>query len=198
MNGTSSILFGGYDNELIKNDKALSWVDLKNSSYWTVDIDNFKYDGTELSLRTSSARIDTGISYILLESRDFSSLWTQFKKGRTCGYISGSTQLACTCDSVKDFKDIKFKLGDHDMKISSSAYIKFYNSTSSNNTCAFLIGSYSGSSGGIVYLGYTFMREYYIYHDVTAQRVGLYRKGSSGHPSVILTIITLVVLIVSF
>lgn len=147
INGTSSILFGGYDSDIVKNDDAFSWVDLKSSNYWTVAIDDFKYDGTEISLRTSGARLDTGVSYILMESTDFSKLWTQIKKGKTCGYITGSTQRACTWDSIKDFKEIKFKLGDHDMKIPASAYIDFYNNTSSNNTCVLLINSYQGSYG---------------------------------------------------
>lgn len=96
INGTSSILFGGYDSDIVKNDKAFSWVDLKNSNYWTVAIDDFKYDGTEINLRTSGARLDTGVSYILMESTDFSKLWTQIKKDKKCGFVSGSTQRACT------------------------------------------------------------------------------------------------------
>mmetsp|Transcript_10019 Transcript_10019/g.9890 ORF Transcript_10019/g.9890 Transcript_10019/m.9890 type:complete len:80 (+) Transcript_10019:1048-1287(+) len=75
-----------------------------------------------------------------------------------------------------------------------SAYITFIDNSVSQDLCTFSIDSYSGDLGNIVLLGDSFLREYYIYHDVDGKRVGLYgRTTSSSH---LLTYTTLAALLV--
>ncbi|CAI2364125.1 unnamed protein product [Moneuplotes crassus] len=197
LNGTSSILLGGYDTDLIKNDKAFDWISLNNNTHWIVAMNTVKYGGTELSMSSTSAIFDSSRSFTSFQYSDFMKIWNEIKDGKDCGYITGTTVFACYCDSVKDFKDITFKLGEHDIKMPASAYFEYFAGTTSNGVCSLYINFYTVDFGGLVILGDSFLREYYVYHDVQGQRVGLYGKNYSANTSAF-SVLVFIMLFISF
>ncbi|CAI2364541.1 unnamed protein product [Moneuplotes crassus] len=197
LNGTSSILLGGYDTDLIKSDEDFDWIGLKTNTHWTVEMSTVKYGGTELSMSSTSAVLDTGTSLTIFPYSDFMNIWNEIKDGKNCGYIVGTSRLGCDCDSIKDFKEIKIKLGEHDTKMPASAYVEYFAGTTSNGVCLLYIDFYIGDFGGLVILGDSFLREYYVYHDVQGQRVGLYGKNYSANTSAF-SVLVFIMLFISF
>ncbi|CAI2365800.1 unnamed protein product [Moneuplotes crassus] len=184
LNGTSSILLGGYDTDLIKSDQEFAWIGLKTNTHWTVPMSTVKYGDTELSMASTSAVLDTGTSLTIFQQSDFMKIWNKITYDKTCGYVTGTSWLACYCDSINEFKDITIKLGNYDTKMPPSAYVEYFEGTSSNGVCLLYISFYTVNLGGILILGDSFLREYYVYHDVGGQRVGLHGRDHSINPPV--------------
>ncbi|CAI2365445.1 unnamed protein product [Moneuplotes crassus] len=149
LNGTSSILLGGYDTDLIKSNEDFDWISLRTNTHWTVKMSTVKYGGTELNMTSTSAVLDTGTSMTIFPYPDFMNIWNEIKDGKDCGYLSGTTTFACYCDSVNDFKDITIKLGEHDTKMPGSAYAEFYPSLISKDVCLLYISYYTVEFGKV-------------------------------------------------
>jgi hypothetical protein len=76
----------------------------------------------------------------------------------------------CYCEAKTDFEPLYFKLANYEFKVSPENYIVETRS-SRKRFCYFLM---QGSNVRNIILGDSFLRNYYIYHDVTNKKMGLY------------------------
>jgi hypothetical protein len=80
----------------------------------------------------------------------------------------------CYCEAKTDFEPLYFKLANYEFKVSPEIYIaQTYMSSSKKRFCYFLMQGSSIKSGTIL-LGDSFLRNYYVYHDVTNRKMGFY------------------------
>ena len=175
----SKITIGGYDQSVVPDFKHFRFTDITLFSKWQVSCSDIGYDNVNMDLSASSAILTTGDSLVRFESNngDWSKIYNNITSGKTCGYSTASGLRACACNSTNDFKDITLTLGGHNLVIEVDTWVK----NESSGICAFYIDSmsYSNSISAVV-LGYSFMRNYYIYHDLANSRVGFYRPQFSS------------------
>lgn len=66
----SKITIGGYDVEKYAKEN-ITWHNLTNKRYWTIDMDSVKIGEEDLILTTHKVIVDSGTSYLLMPYRDF-------------------------------------------------------------------------------------------------------------------------------
>jgi len=107
--------------------QKLSWNDLLDDIYWTIGINEAKLGDYTFDLDTNQAIVDTGTSYILMPSDDFSEFRKVIEPGRSCYFDSENTGLfTCWCitDTHSDFPDFSIRLSDGQYyKIPSTSYM---------------------------------------------------------------------------
>lgn len=81
----------------------------------------------------------------------------------------------CRCGSYNDFKNITFQLGAYDFFWTSQRYIKEVD-ISGQHSCIFMFNGKSLGSKDVDYvlLGANFFYDFYVYHDVKNQQIGLF------------------------
>ena len=67
----SKVTFGGYDMKYAGNNETLTWNDLVNTHYWSLNLVGAKIGGNNLPLSSNIAIVDTGTSYMLMPSQDY-------------------------------------------------------------------------------------------------------------------------------
>ena len=88
----SEITFGGVDTDRVPSIDNLTFTDLKDLNYWSVNITTIKYGDTVLNKDTRYGFIDTGTSIIIIPSEDFASFLNETQNNNACrsdGYILG-------------------------------------------------------------------------------------------------------------
>ena len=90
-------------------------------------------------------------------------------------YLNGENFLICEdCDSEDEFETIEILFGDKWLSIDPETYITVGGIDSLRNACmALIIGIDESVFGdGVMLLGDTFLRNYYIYHDMDNRELG--------------------------
>ena len=80
----SEITFGGVDTDRVPSIDNLTFTDLKDLNYWSVNITTIKYGDTVLNKDTRYGVIDTGTSIIIIPSEDFSSFLNETQNNNAC------------------------------------------------------------------------------------------------------------------
>jgi hypothetical protein len=79
----SKITIGGYDAEKYAKEN-ITWHNLANKLYWTIDMESVALNGSDLRISTKNVIVDSGTSYLLMPTADF-DVFSQFFKDRfTC------------------------------------------------------------------------------------------------------------------
>ena len=66
----SKITIGGYDTEKYAKEN-ITWHNLANEVYWTIDMDNVSLGNSTLDIETRHVIVDSGTSYLLMPTTDF-------------------------------------------------------------------------------------------------------------------------------
>ena len=80
----SEITFGGIDTDRIPSLDKLSFADLYNDEYWSINITLVRYGKAEISNNSRYGILDTATSLILLPHEDYSQFVKQAQKGKVC------------------------------------------------------------------------------------------------------------------
>ena len=156
------------------------------------------YNGVDQGLSVSRAYVNSGNSFIRFEtfSGDWYRIYSNISSGRNCGYSTSSGLRACTCTSINDFKDLTFTIGGHDLTVSVDTWV----TREASGICAFYIDStnYSNTTSTVI-LGYTFLRDHYVYFDLENTRIGFYSEvqQSEGYLPTKMSL-SLLILIITF
>jgi len=73
----SWIDYGGYDTAIAPTDESISWVNLQNTFYWTIPINDLHYNGVaveKLSTLTGGV-VDTGTSLMHFDQTTYTALY---------------------------------------------------------------------------------------------------------------------------
>jgi len=93
----SKIIFGGYDMSYAKPNTSLTWNDLINNHYWSVELVNVNLGVYKAPLTARVAIIDTGTSFLLMPTKDFQFFEQFFTRNNICGYDKTNKLLTCLC-----------------------------------------------------------------------------------------------------
>lgn len=121
--GTSKIILGGFDETVVTNSSLFSYVKLKDTTYWSLNLVDMTYGSDTIGITATRAILDTGTSLTYWATADFNTVYSKITSGKTCGYSSASGFRACQCTSDTDFKDISFHLGDYRYYFPASSWI---------------------------------------------------------------------------
>ena len=195
----SKITIGGYDETVVPDFNNFQFASLINDYEWQLSCSQVAYDGVDQGLDVSAAILSTGSSLTRFESSngDWDKIYSNITAGKTCGYSNVTGLRACECKGINDFKDINFVIGGHELTMKVDTWVR----RESTKLCSFYIGSvnYSNLTSTVI-LGYAFMRNHYIYYDLTNKRVGFYdipELQSEGYLPTTISI-SLLVLILAF
>ena len=167
----SEITFGGFDTSIVEEEDDFTFVDLHDGMHWSGDLKRIKYGAFgELPDKAKVAILDSGTSLILVPQEIFDGFTALVSDGRKCGQLG--VYYGCYCDSKYDFDPLYFWFGNYEYKASPEHYI-VETWTNRQRFCYFLIQGSSIKKNSII-LGDAFLRNYYVYHDVENERMGLY------------------------
>jgi hypothetical protein len=176
---TSKITLGGYDTSVVANESLFTWINLTETSYWTLNLTAVSYNGTSFTLSAKRGILDTGTSLTYFETADFNIIWAAITSGKECAYSTRTGLRACNCSSISDFKPINFTFGSYEVSMAVSSYIVFVDNGGTEDLCEFYISDISADLGDpFVLLGDSFLRNYYIYHDAANLKVGFVGVGA--------------------
>jgi hypothetical protein len=167
----SEITFGGFDDDIVPQLENFTFTELFDHNYWSVGLRGMRYGTTDLKIHAQRGILDTGSSLLVLPEPDYNSWFAAISEGRNCGDYG--SYKGCYCDSYSDFEDIYITFGDYEYRIVSNQYVEEITSND-KNFCYFLVGKLGNFPIPTAILGDTFIRNYYIYHDMEEMRVGLY------------------------
>ena len=189
---TSKIVLGGYDTSIVTNSSLFTYVPLRDTNYWSLNLKQTKYGTVDLELQAVRGILDTGTSLTLFSNQngDWDKVYAQISSGgRNCGFSTSSGLRACNCTSDTDFEDITFEFGDYVYYFPRSSYVQ----VESSQVCTFYISDISAIlSTPSVLIGDSFLRNYYVYHDVTNKRVGMYGTATEASAFMIGALTTIV------
>ena len=78
----SEITFGGVDTDRVPSIDDLTFTNLKDLDYWSVNIRSVKYGNIELNKEVRYGLIDTGTSIIILPYEEYKSFLSEARKGK--------------------------------------------------------------------------------------------------------------------
>ncbi|CAI2362915.1 unnamed protein product [Moneuplotes crassus] len=169
----SEITFGGFDKSIVEELDDFTFIDLFDDMHWSASLEHAKYGpyGNLPTDEIKSAILDSGTSLILMPTSLFKAFQkTILKEKKTCGLLSG--YFGCYCQDKYDFQPLFFRLENYEYRVSQENYIvETWNKR--KKFCYFLVQGSDFKKGSMI-LGDSFLRNYYVYHDVTNKRVGLY------------------------
>ena len=80
----SEITFGGIDTTRVPSIDELTFTEIRDFEYWSVNIKTVKYGDTVLNKGVRYGIIDTGVSIITLPQEDYKKFETNAMKGNVC------------------------------------------------------------------------------------------------------------------
>ena len=120
----SEITFGGIDTDRVPSIDKLTFTDLKDLDYWSVNIRTIKYGDTVLNKEVRYGLINTGTPMIILPYEDFKSFKTEAEKGNAC--LSYSFTVQCEWEDLSNdglSDPIYAKFNSWEYKISPDQYV---------------------------------------------------------------------------
>lgn len=178
-NETSKIVLGGYDTNVVTDPNLFTYVSLRDTSYWSLPLQSTSYGEQTVNLKATRGVLDTGTSLTYFQTEDWKEIYKLISEGRNWGYSSISGFRACTCNSISEFKDITFQLGDYRYYFPVESWV--YEREGDPKICEFLIDSINLMFfPTTILLGDSFLRNYYVLHDAQNLRVGMYGKYTKG------------------
>lgn len=121
----------------MRADEKLTWNDLINTNYWSLELVQAKIGNETLKIRTSSAIVDTGTSFLLVPTEDFDQITGYFLKQQyLCGMEPRNNLFTCLCgpENYAKYPDLFVQLGEHQYRLPKESYIE-----QTNGKCYFLI-----------------------------------------------------------
>ncbi|KAF3935976.1 Saccharopepsin [Dactylellina cionopaga] len=161
--GASEATFGGYDSKYVKD---ITWLPLRKTGYWEVDIDSFSYGDRTFKLYTIGAILDTSTSFVGLPRKDAEELVRAIGGSQS----QDSEYYFVDCTKIGQTPDIVFHLNGVKFALPSSDYI-----LKIEGRCVIAIAPLDvpRSINPFVILGDAFLRRYYSVYDLSKKRVGL-------------------------
>ncbi|CDW71184.1 eukaryotic aspartyl protease family protein [Stylonychia lemnae] len=164
---SSRVTFGGYNMDYAApaadgQNQSITWNYLINSNYWSLSLVKVSLGDKTLKLSTKSAIVDTGTSFLLMPSSDFSQFFSYFSQKMLCGIDKTYNLYFCLCtpENLKTFPSLKIQLGNNVYSMPWESYIQKIMSMD------FPYGT------GFWILGDNFLNNYYTIFDLEQQRVG--------------------------
>lgn len=72
----SKVQFGGWDMKYANSsDDLISWNDVINTDYWTLELTSIEYDDKTITPSTEYAIVDSGTSIIVMPTDDFTEIY---------------------------------------------------------------------------------------------------------------------------
>ena len=105
-----------------------------------------------------------------MPSEMFEGLKKLVSLGKKCGHMG--VYYGCYWNSKYDFDPLFFKIENYEYKAAQENYI--VETWSGRKKFCYLLATGSNIKKSSVILGDSFLRNYYVYHDVTNRRMGLY------------------------
>ena len=161
---TSYVEFGRYKG----NTENVTWVQLTDTSYWRVYLDDMTYKELPIELTSTKAVLDTGSSILGFPTHDLQSIIFAIKEDRQLYYLEDIGFYGVRCKSPDEFYDLKIDINGHITRISPEDYI-----LKVNEYCIFFLFDL-GSSMNFVLLGDSYLKGNLVIHDVENKRVGLF------------------------
>lgn len=173
----SRIIFGSTD---FSSDNYT--LQVTNTGYWSVEMENATYDGKSLNIESTVAILDTGTSFLAINSYDFDTLSDRIigEKIKDCGETYEGL-IYCNCSSKSEFSTISVSMGGHTFDIPPRSYVH-EREVDDTNVCFVLIEpiDFKLPDGSFVWiLGDVFLREYRVLYDMDSMTVSM-EKESAG------------------
>jgi Eukaryotic aspartyl protease len=162
------------------SENLIKWMNLTSPNYWQVRFtranvyNSTANNGTNYTIYPlySEMVLDSGSTYSYIPTADYTQLYKAIlSHGTTCSKNTTSGLTLCTCSSTSDsrFLNITLSMGGRYMfYFNSSNYLTYDSST--KKCILTLIPDDSGAQFWL--MGASFLRGYYVIHDLDNQRVG--------------------------
>lgn len=101
------ITFGGYDVDRFAYNQTVTWNDVTNTAYWTIDLKKAQIGDTMVVKSTSNAILDSGTSFIAMPDKELKSLVSLLGSVYSfdCEYYDDDELYACACPDINVWKD---------------------------------------------------------------------------------------------
>jgi len=80
---TSKIVLGGYDSSVVTNSSLFTYVDLKDTTYWSLPLNAMTYGNESVGISASRAILDTGTSLTYWSTDDWNIIYAKVTAGKT-------------------------------------------------------------------------------------------------------------------
>lgn len=167
----SRITIGGYDSEKYAKEN-ITWHALANELYWTINMDNVSLGNETLDIDTRNVIVDSGTSYLLMPTTDFSEFTKYFKERSNCWVDSYYYGLyICECKDELEFEqypNLDFSIDGKTYTMTKENYVE-----RQAGMCIFKIMSMDFSYQEPFWImGLTFFHNYYTVFDQGHSRIG--------------------------
>lgn len=171
--GDSHILFGGIDDDQFKGD--ISWIDILSTKFWTFSITDVKYKKKSVGGVVTTGTLVSGTALTYFPTSVFKSLKSQiYEENNNCfGTYTGLIQCS-PCRSESELETIQLSNDQFTLEMKPESYV-----LDEFTHCLLLIDD-SGSDSGNIILGDSFLRNYYVVHDLGNSRLGFPIESGSN------------------
>mmetsp|Transcript_16600 Transcript_16600/g.19200 ORF Transcript_16600/g.19200 Transcript_16600/m.19200 type:complete len:142 (-) Transcript_16600:378-803(-) len=80
---TSKIILGGYDTSVVTDSTKMTYVPLRDTTYWSLNLLATSYGSTSLTLTAKRFILDTGTSLTYFNTDDWNTIYGQISNGKT-------------------------------------------------------------------------------------------------------------------
>jgi hypothetical protein len=161
----SVFVIGGTDPKYIGGEGVTLNV-VPNVGFWIINIESYQV-GEKVNKERFLGLVDTGTSFLYVPNKIFDEFFLEINKtGRFIVDESGFRLFECKEEEVFTFPELKFKVDEQEMKISSENYL-FYE----QGICYLFVDANEGSYW---LLGQVFIREYYLKFDMENFKIVAY------------------------
>ena len=168
------IYFGGYDPDNTNGDYVFTDLLLGYDGHWAVDASDVLYGPKTMDAGLFVGVLDTGTSVTAFPRAIFDEIIEEMKEvNPNCGQRDGIAYICDQCSNPDDFDTITLKLGSAEVEMQPKNWMIVVPGLISSK-CYLLIYPHDveGIASKVALLGDSFMKNYYVLHDMDNKVVG--------------------------
>jgi hypothetical protein len=160
----SVLTIGGYDASRFGSDSHINWIDIEDTGYWEVAVDEVRYSGRGSDYDTTAV-FNSTTQYIHGPKKAVNKIYESILNysGGRCEY-RGIT-LVCDCESVRDYEYMEFYIDGYIFKLDGGDLFR-----NDNGRCRFEVVGWNEDFWA---LGMSFLRSYYTIYDMDDMQIGI-------------------------